>query len=78
MRCQRVCPQNKEVRQWIEEEEEEFSEEETNLLLEDVSRDKLSPATLRKIERLSLVDYFDSLARNLGIFLKNHEEPKFE
>jgi epoxyqueuosine reductase len=77
MRCQRVCPQNKEVIQWTEE-EEEFSEEETTLLLEDVPRDKLPPATLRKLEHLSLVDYHDSLARNLSIFFKKREKPKFE
>ena len=40
MRCQKVCPQNKEVIQWVEE-EEEFSEEETNLLLENVHDNKL-------------------------------------
>jgi len=75
MRCQKVCPQNKEVTQWIEE-EEEFSEEETALILENVPQDKLPQATLRKLDRLSLVDYFDSLARNLGIFLKKRQEPK--
>ena len=47
MRCQTVCPQNKEVIQWIEE-EEEFSEEETTLLLEDVPHEKLPPTTLKK------------------------------
>jgi epoxyqueuosine reductase len=73
MRCQRVCPQNKEVIQWIEE-EEEFSEEETALLLEDVPHYKLPPATLKKLEHLSLVDYLDILARNLSIFFEKREE----
>jgi len=67
MHCQRVCPQNKEVIQWTGE-EEEFSEEETALLLEGVPHDKLAGTTLRKLERLSLVDYLDSLPRNLGVF----------
>jgi len=67
MRCQRVCPQNKEVIQWTGE-EEEFSEEETALLLEGVPYDKLPATAQRKLERLSLVDYLDSLPRNLGVF----------
>lgn len=77
LRCQRVCPQNKEVIQWIGE-EEEFSEEETTLLLEGVPHDKLPVATLRKLEHLSLVDYLDSLPRNLGIFFKKHEQSEFK
>ncbi len=72
MRCQRVCPQNKEVIQWTGE-EEEFSEEETALLLEGVPYDKLPATAQRKLERLSLVDYLDSLPRNLGIFFKKRE-----
>lgn len=72
MRCQRVCPQNKEVIQWIGE-EEEFSEEETALLLEGVPYDNLPATAQRKLERLSLVDYLESLPRNLGIFFKKRE-----
>jgi len=77
MLCQRVCPQNKEVIQWTGE-EEEFSEEETALLLESVPRDKLPVTTLRRLERLSLVDYFESLPRNLGVFFKKREQSKFK
>jgi epoxyqueuosine reductase len=77
MYCQRVCPQNKEVIHWTGE-EEEFSEEETALLLEGVPHDKLPATTLRKLERLSLVDYLDSLPRNLSIFFKKREQSKFE
>jgi epoxyqueuosine reductase len=72
MRCQRVCPENKEVIRWTGE-EEEFSEEETALLLEGVPYDKLPATAQRKLERLSLVDYLDSLPRNLGIFFKIRE-----
>jgi epoxyqueuosine reductase len=72
MRCQRVCPQNKEFIQWIGE-EEEFSEEETALLLQGVPQDKLPATTLRKLEHLSLVDYLNCLPRNLSIFFnKTH------
>ncbi len=72
VRCQRVCPQNKEVMQWTGE-EAEFSEEETALLLEGLPYDKLPATAQRKLERLSLVDYLDSLPRNLGIFFKKRE-----
>jgi epoxyqueuosine reductase len=75
MHCQRVCPQNKAVIQWTGE-EEEFSEEETALLLEGVSHDKLPATTLEKLERLSLVDYLDSLPRNLGVFFKKREQSR--
>jgi epoxyqueuosine reductase len=77
MRCQRACPQNKEVIQWTGE-EEEFSEEETALLLEGVPHGKLPNTTLKKLERLSLVDYLESLPRNLGIFFKKLEQSKQE
>jgi epoxyqueuosine reductase len=69
MRCQNACPENRQFTQWIGE-EEKFSEEETSLLLEGVTRDKLPIETLRKLERLSLTDYLDSLPRNLSVFFK--------
>ena len=69
MRCQRVCPQNREFIQWVGE-EEEFSEKETALLLQGVPQDKLPATTLRKLEHLSLVDYLNCLPRNLGVFFK--------
>jgi epoxyqueuosine reductase len=75
MRCQRVCPENKEFVQWTGE-EEEFSEKETALLVEGVPQDKLPSTTLKKLKRLSLVDYLDSLPRNMGIFFQKREQPK--
>ncbi len=72
LRAQRVCPQNKEVIQWVGE-EEEFSEEETTMLLEGTLHDKLPASTLGKLKRLSLVEYLDSLPRNLGIFFKKRD-----
>ena len=69
MHCQRVCPENRELIQWIEE-EEEFSEEETNLLLLGVAQESLPGSTLGKLKRLSLTDYFGCLPRNLGVFLE--------
>jgi epoxyqueuosine reductase len=71
MRCQRVCPQNKELVQWIGD-EEEFSEEETTLLLQGVSKDKLPATTLGKLEHLGLVDYLNCLPRNLDVFFNKN------
>lgn len=67
MYCQRVCPENKDFLQWIEG-EEEFSEEETTLLLKAVPREQLPTTTVAKLERLDLIEYRDSLSRNLGVF----------
>jgi epoxyqueuosine reductase len=73
MYCQRVCPVNKDFIRWVGE-EEEFSEEETALLLQGVPQEKLSATTLRKLEHLSLVDYFNCLPRNLRVFFsKTHQ-----
>ncbi len=72
LHCQRVCPQNRDFLQWIEE-KEEFSQEETALLLEGVSRDRLGAATVRKLEQLDLIGYLDSLPRNLGVFFRKSE-----
>lgn len=69
LHCQNVCPQNKDFSQWIEG-KEEFSQEETALLLEGVPRDRLPDATVRKLEQLDLIGYLDSLHRNLGVFFK--------
>jgi epoxyqueuosine reductase len=71
-RCQRVCPENREFIRWIGE-EEEFSEEETFLLLQGVLPDKLPATTLGKLENLSLIDYLNCLPRNLSVFFKKAE-----
>ena len=68
MHCQSVCPQNRDFINWIRE-KEEFSEEETALVLQGVPQDKLPAITLRKLDHLGLTNYFTSLSRNLGIFI---------
>jgi len=65
MRCQNVCPENKDFWQWVEE-GTEFSEEETELLLEGVSLDRLSAAIREKLERADLARHADLLPRNLS------------
>ena len=69
MYCQRVCPENKRFINWIGD-EEEFSEEETSIILEGTPKDKLPTITLQKLQRLSLVDYYDRLHRNLSLFFQ--------
>lgn len=72
LHCQRVCPQNRKFLQWIEE-KEEFSQEETILLLEGVPRDQLPATTMRKLEHLDLLEDTDILPRNLSVFFKKQK-----
>jgi epoxyqueuosine reductase len=72
MHCQKVCPQNKSFLQWIED-KEEFSEEETELLLKGTARDQLPAATVKKLKRLDLFEDIDILPRNLSVFLKRQK-----
>jgi epoxyqueuosine reductase len=69
LHCQRVCPENRNFLQWIEE-KEEFSQEETALLLEGVSSDRLPARTAKKLEHLDLIGDLDRLPRNLSVFFK--------
>lgn len=68
LHCQRVCPENGEVKDWIER-DEVFSEEETALLLDGVAIDELPSATAAKVERLDLTDLLEILPRNLSTLL---------
>jgi epoxyqueuosine reductase len=68
MRCQRVCPENKELKDWVVG-DEIFSEEETDLLLAGVAQEHFHPQTVAKLERLDLVDLLDILSRNLHALL---------
>jgi epoxyqueuosine reductase len=67
MRCQSVCPENRKFMGWIGE-REEFSEDETKLLLRGVSRGELPAETVRKLENLDLFEDLDILPRNLSVF----------
>lgn len=66
--CQTVCPINRDFTARIEP-GEEFSEEETALLLEGSPTEELLPATLKKLQRMDLVDWYDLLPRNLSALL---------
>lgn len=65
--CQRSCPANQDFLEWIEK-REAFSSEETDLLLQGVSKDKIPAETMRKLEALDIIklEYLDLLPRNLG------------
>jgi epoxyqueuosine reductase len=69
LHCQRVCPANKEVTDWMEG-DEVFSEEETALLLDAVAQEHLPPETLAKLERLDLIELLDVLPRNLSALVR--------
>jgi epoxyqueuosine reductase len=69
MICQRVCPENKEVLGWVEE-GVEFSQEETGLLLEGVTPDRLPAPLVEKLRQWDLLDLVDILPRNLGVLLR--------
>ncbi len=62
---------NKQFLDWVGE-EEEFSEEETTLLLSGASRDRLPEETARKLTHLDILDDVNILPRNLGVFFKKH------
>jgi epoxyqueuosine reductase len=67
LQCQKVCPENQGFLQWVEG-KEEFSEEESTLILGGASRDRLPATTVSKLERLDLIESLDLLPRNLGVF----------
>jgi epoxyqueuosine reductase len=69
MTCQQVCPENKEFLEWVED-GAEFSQEETALLLEGVTPDRLPAPLAEKLRRWDLVDLLDVIPRNLGVFLR--------
>ncbi len=72
LRCQWVCPENKDVRQWAED-GVTFSKEETGLLLRDVPLEEIPAAMLEKMQRVHLDLWADILPRNLGALLAERE-----
>jgi len=69
LHCQRVCPENKDFLERVEE-GSEFSEEETALILEGVPFDQLPAETASLWERLGLSADYDIYPRNLGVLLR--------
>jgi hypothetical protein len=56
---------------WIEG-EEEFSEQETTMILNGVDRERLPADTAGKLQHLSILDDLGILPRNLGVFFREH------
>lgn len=69
MICQKVCPANKDVVKWIEA-GATFDNEETDLILNGVSKERLSPETLEKLKGLDIMSYYDVLGRNLKALIE--------
>ncbi|MFX1390068.1 MAG: 4Fe-4S double cluster binding domain-containing protein [Promethearchaeota archaeon] len=69
MQCQKVCPANKNVKNWIEK-GPEFNEEETRLILEGIKFEDLDKETRKKLEKYEFTNYFEVFSRNLTPFLK--------
>jgi epoxyqueuosine reductase len=69
MACQLACPVNKKFFNWFEE-RVSFTEEETALLLEGITRDQLPQATADKLQRLCLLEDLELVTRNLAVLLK--------
>jgi len=73
MHCQRACPEDRQFLNWIGE-KEEFTQEETELILKGNLPDRLTEATLQKLKNLDLADAdsLDNLPRNLRIFFQTN------
>jgi epoxyqueuosine reductase len=69
MKCQLICPVNKQFVKWVEE-GENFSESETDSILNGVPLDRLPPETAHKLNRSYMAEYLDVLPRNLRVLFK--------
>ncbi len=75
MHCQQYCPANKEFLEWFED-NQQFSDEETSLLLNGMSFDQFSLVTVRKLEGLALIESdLAVIPRNLGMLLQERDQP---
>jgi epoxyqueuosine reductase len=68
MRCQAICPENKEVIKWFED-RTEFSEEETIYFIQNVPLDQLPADTLVKLKSLQINEDYRFLCRNLSMLI---------
>jgi epoxyqueuosine reductase len=68
LRCQTACPENKSVQAWFED-REEFSEQETALLVQGVPLDLLPTETAAKVGKLEINEDYRLLCRNLSMVI---------
>lgn len=69
MKCQLVCPANRQVAGWVEG-GEDFDEAETAAILDGVPVDRLPPETADKLKRGYMLGYLQVLPRNLRALLR--------
>lgn len=67
-KCQEVCPENKDFIGNIVD-IGEFSNEETQILLQGVPLESIPPETRVKLEKMNMIVYYSCLARNLKVLL---------
>jgi epoxyqueuosine reductase len=67
MTCQQVCPENKVFVDKFAD-EVRFSTKETSLLLNGIAYDRLTPETMKKLERIDMLGDLQLIPRNLGVF----------
>ena len=72
MHCQKVCPANKKVINWIEP-GPTFSEEETKLLVSGTTIENLPEETRNKVKEHDLSNYLFAYPRNLGVILDREQ-----
>lgn len=72
LRCQVICPENKDFGDWIES-KTAFSEAETTLLLDLLPMDKLPAKTEKKLKELYMMEYLEILPRNMRAVFNNRE-----
>jgi len=69
MTCQRICPKNKDFLHNVEN-GITFSQEETTLLLKELTLKQLPDAMVRKLVQFDLAGFIDIFPRNLSVLLK--------
>jgi len=69
MKCQIICPYNKPFINYIED-AEEFTAEETEILLKSLPVERMLPSIVQKLEFLDLQDYISVMSRNLNVILQ--------
>ena len=69
MKCQLVCPVNKRFVNWVEE-GEDFTEAETQAILNAVPLDRLPPGTADKLNRSYVAEDLNVLPRNLRALMR--------
>ncbi|MCP4570269.1 MAG: hypothetical protein GY841_22035 [FCB group bacterium] len=72
LHCQKACPVNKDIKDWIQP-SVEFSQEETALLLKGTALDDLPVETTKKLKQIYLDDSLDILPRNLNQLMQKPE-----